>query len=417
MLNLTSLGFVGGILGFSYLSSNYFAQKLKLKIIRFFYTKHHHTEITNFLTKLLLTCLAPLFFIVISSILSFALPNVLHKLDSFFTQKLQFIITVSSVSFSLKFGLIWLLYRISSITSVSSGLNKFFTIALILITLFNFVGLNSYIVGFLNGFKANFGDFEISIYKALTFFAIFTGLFWFNRIFLECLRKALDATEINTNTKVLFLKFFGMILMSFAIVASLSSTGFDIKSLTIFGSALVVGLGFGFRNLVSNIISGITISFEEIIKEGDIILIDDKREIRGIVKSLNMRYVLLAEFDGKEVIVPNDTILTSNVSNLTHSHNLLRIRIDITLPATLDIPAFNRDITEIMHNNKYASKVEECFFHIEKITEIGIHAFLFFWIDNPFDINIARTNLILQIVDYLREKNIELPEPITKITR
>jgi small-conductance mechanosensitive channel len=300
---------------------------------------------------------------------------------------------------------------------VPKSINTIFALALLFITAFNFIGLNDYIVKFLDGFKTNFGNFELSIYKVFIFFGVFAGLFWFNRIFLECLKKGLETTEIGTNAKVLFLKFFGMILIAFAIVAALSSTGFDIKSLTIFGSALVVGLGFGFQKLVSNVISGITISFEEIIKEGDIILIDDKREIKGVVKSINMRYVLVAEFDGKEVLVPNDTILTSNIANLTHSHNLLRIRIDITLPINIDIDVFKADIIKIMNSNPYASKVEECVFHVEKLSEIGIHSFLFFWTDNPFDMNVARTSLMLAILSYIKEKGISLPEPITKITR
>jgi small-conductance mechanosensitive channel len=417
MLNITSLSIIGGILCTSYFIANYISSKAKVKIIKFFYQKKERLDATNFIFKLFIQCLTPFIFILIASLLSFTLPLTLGKLQIPILQKIPFLITVSAVSFSVKFGLIWLLYRIANISSVSRAVNKIFAIGLLLLTAFNFIGLNDYIVKFLDGFRTNFGSFELSIYKVSIFFVIFAGLFWFNRIFLECLKKGLDTTEIGTNTKVLLLKFFGMILLAFAVITALSSTGLDIKSLTIFGSALVVGLGFGFQKLVSNVISGITISFEEIIKEGDIILIDDKREIKGVVKSLNMRYVLIAEFDGKEVIVPNDTILTSNIANLTHSHNLLRIRADITLPINIDIEAFRIDIMRIMNSNPYASKVEECVFHIEKLSEIGIHAFLFFWTDNPFDVNVARTSLMSSVLNYIKEKEITLPEPITKITR
>jgi small-conductance mechanosensitive channel len=156
-------------------------------------------------------------------------------------------------------------------------------------------------------------------------------------------------------------------------------------------------------------------AFEEIIKEGDIILLDDKREIRGIIKSLNMRYILVQEFDGKEVMIPNDVIATSNIANLTHTNNYLRIRLDFTLHKNINLNVFRADIMNIMNSNPYASNVEESVFHIDSINEIGINIFLFFWIRNPFDLNVARTDLLFSILNYMKEHNIEIPTPISTV--
>ena len=132
----------------------------------------------------------------------------------------------------------------------------------------------------------------------------------------------------------------------------------------------------------------------------------------GVVKSLNMRYVLICEFDGKEVIIPNETMLTSNIANLTHSQNLMRTRIDLILPLDLNIEIFRSDVVKLMNSNPYASKVEECVFHIDHVSERGIHIFLFFWIDNPYDVFIAKTSIMLEILTYIRDKGINLPAPV-----
>jgi small-conductance mechanosensitive channel len=279
----------------------------------------------------------------------------------------------------------------------------------------NFFGINSVLNQFFGKFKANFGSFEVSIYKAFLFIIILGGVVWFNKVLLESFKKILDITNINTNVKTLLVKFFSILLFVIIFLVGLSSLGVDLKSLAIFGSALAVGLGFGFQKLASNIISGITISFEEIIKEGDIILLDDKREIRGIIKSLNMRYILVQEFDGKEVMIPNDVIATSNIANLTHTHNYLRIRLDFTLNKNINLHAFRTDIMNIMNSNPYSSNVEESVFHIDSVNEIGINIFLFFWIANPFDLNVARTDLLFSIINYMKEHNIEIPTPISAV--
>lgn len=410
------LGFILIILISAYFISNFLAVKIRIKVLRKLYRGNETFESTSFLFKVVLHALTPFIFIIISWLLAFIVPVIIGFIQKSLFHQVPIFIAISVASLAVKIGLIWFIYRISSFSSINKNVNKTFATFLLVSSLINFVGFNEYIVHFLSSFSANFGNFEVSIYKAFLSIVVFAGIIWLNKILIESMRKILDTTQINTNTKVLCVKFFSIILLSMAGLIGLSYLGFDLKSLTIFGSALVVGLGFGFQKLVSNILSGITISFEEIIKEGDIILIDDKRELRGVVKSVNMRYVLVREFDGKDIIIPNDNILTSNICNLTHSNNSLRIRLDFTIPFSTDIAKIKTDLTQLMNVNFYSSKFEENIMHIESANEIGIKIFLHFWIDNPFEINIARTSIMFDILKYLKENNISLPEPKTQIS-
>jgi small-conductance mechanosensitive channel len=412
MLNLQYLLLIGCTFLVSLIVGHYISIRVKLK---YFVHKKFYNKSLSFLFKVFVASIPPIVFCLISIFFLASLivaERFLYQ-NFFLTIDHQFIFAIFVLT--LKTSLIWFVYQISNLTSINKFFNKFFIAIIILISLFKFLGIDSYLVYFLEGFKANFADIEVSFYNAGVFILIFAGVFWFSKILMEILHKSLETSNLKTNTKVLLIKFFSMVLITIAIVFSLSSSGLDLKSLTIFGSALVVGLGFGFQKLVSNVISGITISFEETIKEGDTIIIDDKREIYGIVKSLNMRYTLVAAFDGKEIIVPNDTIVTSNVMNLTHSNNLLRIMVNLTLPLEIDLESFRTNILIIMNNNAYASTVEECVFHIEKITEVGIHCFVYFWIDNSGDIFVARTSLLFEILKYIREKDIKIPAPVSKI--
>lgn len=52
-------------------------------------------------------------------------------------------------------------------------------------------------------------------------------------------------------------------------VIDLSFIGFDLGSLAVMGGALGVGIGFGLRNIFSNLVSGIIILLEKTLKVGD----------------------------------------------------------------------------------------------------------------------------------------------------
>jgi small-conductance mechanosensitive channel len=405
------------ILTTSYFLSNFIAKKIKIKVVRYLYNHSKDFESRVFVFKLLLKLIAPTIFMILASSISFILQHLSHEIakESPFFPIIPLEHTVATISLAVKMGLIWIIYRIANLSSINNTINKIFSIILLTSSFINFFGIDGFLNHFFGKFKANFGSFEVSIYKAFLLVIILGGVFWFNKVLLESFKKILDITQINTNVKTLLVKFFSILLFILIFLSGLSFLGVDLKSLAIFGSALAVGLGFGFQKLVSNVISGITISFEEIIKEGDIILLDDKREIRGIIKSLNMRYILVQEFDGKEVMIPNDVIATSNIANLTHTNNYLRIRLDFTLHKNINLNVFRADIMNIMNSNPYASNVEESVFHIDSINEIGINIFLFFWIRNPFDLNVARTDLLFSILNYMKEHNIEIPTPISTV--
>lgn len=417
LLRLIFLGFSFFILVFSYSVTNILASRIKLKAIKVIYDTSPNTEAKSFLFRLGLQAIEPIIFILLSFVIAFFSFTLIHYFESSVEifKKIPHTITISTTSLTIKLGLLWLVYRFASLSSVNKFVNKFVILVLFCSALFNFLDFNNSIATFLGKFKANFGSFEVSIYKICLIIIILLGAFWFNKVVLELVKRILNNVNVSPNARALFVKLFSLFLFISIFLIGLASIGFDLTSLAIFGSALAVGLGFGFQKIVSNFISGVTISIEEIIKEGDVISIDDRREIRGIVKALHMRYVLIAEFDGKEVMIPNDTIVTSNIANLTHSNNHLRDRINLLLPRDIDLHTFRDEVIQIVLSNPYISKIAESACHVDFVNEAGIGIFILYWIDDPIDVNIAKTTLLLQIIDYLREKDITIPPQITKL--
>jgi small-conductance mechanosensitive channel len=101
------------------------------------------------------------------------------------------------------------------------------------------------------------------------------------------------------------------------------------RSISVFLGAL---LTFGGASSVSNLISGLFISYSRAFGLGDLIQIDD---IVGLVHNLNLLTTQIRTFDGEIVTVPNSVLLTKNIVNysviLRELGTPLTVRTTITL--------------------------------------------------------------------------------------
>lgn len=77
-------------------------------------------------------------------------------------------------------------------------------------------------------------------------------------------------------------------------------------------SGLVVG--FAARGTLGNAIAGITIAFSQPVRIGDEI---ELRGERGVVEDIHLLFTVLRLADGKRFIIPNDTLATEVLKNLT----------------------------------------------------------------------------------------------------
>lgn len=108
-------------------------------------------------------------------------------------------------------------------------------------------------------------------------------------------------------------------------VVGLNYLGLDLTSITLLGSALAVGLGFGLQNVFSNFVSGIIILLEQSLKVGD--FVDLQSGVRGHVKEIAMRYTRVTTNDSLDVLVPNSEFINGRVVNWTldDSHRRMRV--------------------------------------------------------------------------------------------
>ncbi|WP_336694587.1 mechanosensitive ion channel domain-containing protein [Delftia acidovorans] len=105
-------------------------------------------------------------------------------------------------------------------------------------------------------------------------------------------------------------------------------------------AALTVGLGFGLQEIFANFVSGLILLVERPFRVGDVITIDT---LTGTVTRIRTRATTVLDFDNKEIVIPNKTFITGQVTNWTLSDDVTRLVIDVPVAHGND-PAQVRDM-------------------------------------------------------------------------
>jgi small-conductance mechanosensitive channel len=139
------------------------------------------------------------------------------------------------------------------------------------------------------------------------------GLLFARLITKTLFRATIDVMGLDTATILQRFGFYGLSLI--VVMAALRQVGFDLSVILGAAGILTVAVGFASQTSASNLISGIFLVAEKSFKLGDTIKIG---EITGEVLSIDLLSVKLRQFDNIYVRIPNELLIKSNFSNLSH---------------------------------------------------------------------------------------------------
>ena len=118
----------------------------------------------------------------------------------------------------------------------------------------------------------------------------------------------------------------GYIIFVIGVLIAFDKLGTKWSQLQWIIAALGVGIGFGLQAIFANLISGLIILFERPIRIGDYITIGD---INGTVTRIQIRATTLLDLDNKEILIPNQEIISQHVTNWTLSNAVTRLKISV----------------------------------------------------------------------------------------
>jgi potassium efflux system protein len=123
------------------------------------------------------------------------------------------------------------------------------------------------------------------------------------------------------------------VILLLGFFVALGALGIDLTKLTILVGAFTVGIGFGLQNIINNFVSGLILLFERPIKIGDLIEVGG---IVGEVRRIGIRASVIRTADGSEIIVPNGSFISGQVTNWTFSDRKRAIEVSVNVAGGTD---------------------------------------------------------------------------------
>ncbi|MBR4987628.1 MAG: mechanosensitive ion channel family protein [Methanocorpusculum sp.] len=164
-----------------------------------------------------------------------------------------------------------------------------------------------------------------------------------------------------------------------------------------------VAAGFASQNTLSNLVAGILLMFERPVSVGDSIIVNDTE---GYVESIGLLSTRVRTYSGLYVRIPNDTIFTSEITNLV-SNVARRFDFIISLKYTEDAKKAMNIAKQVIEDHPYALKHPEPFLYVDDIGNHGIELKIRIWSPSGFWWD-ARTELLWMIFKALRQENISV---------
>ena len=150
-------------------------------------------------------------------------------------------------------------------------------------------------------------------------------------------------------------------LLTYILVAvggawAFSTLGMSWSKLQWLFAALSVGLGFGMQEIFANFVSGIILLFERPIRVGDTVTIND---VTGTVAKIRIRAITMIDPDRKEVIVPNKSFVTGQVTNWALSNTVTRLVVSVGVAYGSDLELVKRLLLQAAHEQPSVLKDPE----------------------------------------------------------
>ena len=272
------------------------------------------------------------------------------------------------------------------------------------------LGLLPGVIEILDEHAVTFGQMRLSPYTLISFvlsIALLSLLaLWLTNGIQSLLRRS---ELLDDGIKLVLNKLTRFLLLTLAVVVAMTTAGIDLTALAVFGGALGVGLGLGLQRIVSNFVSGIVLAFEESIRPGDVISVGNTF---GVVRGLHARYIEVRDRDGKDILIPNESLVTAEIVNWSHGDNNVRFRLPVQISYQNDpeialaiMEQAARDTARVLTDPPPEAR-------LMGFGENGINLELRLWVNDPENgVNNVRSEFYLRIWRAFQAAGIFIPYP------
>jgi small-conductance mechanosensitive channel len=243
---------------------------------------------------------------------------------------------------------------------------------------------------------------------------IVAGLFWSLGSFLYQRESWFDRLKVSSLAKTLVRRIVKLSVTIIGMVLALEILDATAIVGAVLGAAGLAGLaiGFAFKNIMENYLSGILLSTRNPFEIGDVIEINGKT---GKVALLTARDTVLLTADGNHLRIPNSVVINSELLN--YSRNPRR-RFDFTVgdSVELDLAEARRIGMETLLKNPGVLADPKPMILIDSLGDSAVILKFYAWVDQrQSDFMKSKSEAIRMVKVAYDEAGIEMPEPIYRV--
>lgn len=253
----------------------------------------------------------------------------------------------------------------------------------------------------------NLGGFLEDVFSSVV---VMTFAFGAARFLQSCV---IDRYVADLSIRRIFVNLSGFACIAVGVLACLSIFGVDITTLSVLGGGLGVGVGLGLQKLAANYVSGYVILLEGAIQIGDTVKVDG---VEGQVADIKTRYTLINLVNGKEFLVPNESLISQRVENLTKYDQKFPLSTTVVVPQDAEIGPICDLLNQAALSQERVLQTPAPVTYLSGFQGTGLLMTLNFWIADPVK---GKDNVLsavnLEILQRLRAAKIALPEQKYKV--
>lgn len=239
-------------------------------------------------------------------------------------------------------------------------------------------------------------------------------LFWFIAKFISGRNLLYGRLKTNSLLRNLVQQLVRYLIFILGVVIALDIVGATQFVAAVLGTAGVASLaiGFAFRDIIENYLSGVLISIQQPFGQNDAIRVGDNE---GKVVRLTARELVMMTYDGNHIRIPNATIFKSELYNF--SRNPLR-RFDFLVGVDVE-----EDLEEVQELGLITLKAMKGILDepkpyalVKKLGDFNVIVQFFGWVDQKnADFSKVKSQAIRLVKESFDSAGVLMPEPITNI--
>jgi small-conductance mechanosensitive channel len=196
--------------------------------------------------------------------------------------------------------------------------------------------------------------------------------------------------------------------LGYVIAATTLLKAFGVDLSALLGAAGIAGIAIGFaaQTSISNLISGLFLISEKPFQIGDSIQVGD---ITGIVMSVDLLSVKLQTFDNRFVRIPNETIIKTNVINISR-FPIRRLDVWVSVSYASDLEKVNDMLQDIAAKNIHVLDNPAPLILIDRMDPSGISILFGLWFEASKLLDL-KNSIIVDIHKRFAAEGVEIPLP------